>query len=156
MKKHSGFTLVELIITLVIIAVLAVTAAPKFISLNDEQAPIIQKEFISILRQIQLKAFNNPGYCFQVNVTQSSYQSARYSCDSNTGVFGTNNPLLGTEHTLPAETRISFEKAISFALVFDSLGRITNCNNAQCIISINSGNTAQVYIEPEGYIHGGS
>jgi MSHA pilin protein MshA len=36
MNKHSGFTLIELVIVIVILGVLAVTAAPKFINIQDD------------------------------------------------------------------------------------------------------------------------
>ena len=36
MKKQSGFTLIELVIVIVILGILAVTAAPKFLNLQDD------------------------------------------------------------------------------------------------------------------------
>lgn len=38
MKRQSGFTLIELIIVIVILGILAVTAAPKFINIQDDAA----------------------------------------------------------------------------------------------------------------------
>ncbi|WP_133407285.1 type II secretion system protein [Parashewanella tropica] len=35
-KKNSGFTLIELVIVIVILGILAVTAAPKFINFSDD------------------------------------------------------------------------------------------------------------------------
>ncbi|MBE1276280.1 type II secretion system protein [Enterovibrio baiacu] len=36
MKRQGGFTLIEMIVVIVILGILAVTAAPKFISFQDE------------------------------------------------------------------------------------------------------------------------
>ena len=36
MKKQSGFTLIELVIVIIILGILAVTAAPKFLNLQDD------------------------------------------------------------------------------------------------------------------------
>ncbi len=36
MKKHEGFTLIELVVVIIILAILAVTALPKFINLQSD------------------------------------------------------------------------------------------------------------------------
>ncbi|MFB0952939.1 MAG: prepilin-type N-terminal cleavage/methylation domain-containing protein, partial [Aeromonadaceae bacterium] len=36
MKRSAGFTLIELVIVIIILGILAVTAAPKFLNLQDD------------------------------------------------------------------------------------------------------------------------
>ncbi|WP_219592386.1 prepilin-type N-terminal cleavage/methylation domain-containing protein, partial [Aeromonas salmonicida] len=36
MKKQAGFTLIELVIVIIILGILAVTAAPKFLNLQGD------------------------------------------------------------------------------------------------------------------------
>ncbi len=43
-KKNSGFTLIELVIVIVILGILAVTAAPKFLNISSDSKVAIIKE----------------------------------------------------------------------------------------------------------------
>ncbi|MDW3189737.1 type II secretion system protein, partial [Vibrio sp. Vb0932] len=36
MKKQTGFTLIELVVVIVILGILAVTAAPRFLNLQND------------------------------------------------------------------------------------------------------------------------
>ena len=36
MKRQGGFTLIELVVVIVILGILAVTAAPRFLNLQDD------------------------------------------------------------------------------------------------------------------------
>ncbi|MGS0728942.1 type II secretion system protein, partial [Shewanella sp. 0m-11] len=43
MQKQNGFTLIELVVVIIILGILAVTAAPKFINLqSDARASALQ------------------------------------------------------------------------------------------------------------------
>lgn len=49
MKYKKGFTLIELIITLIIIAILGATALPKFINLKDDASLAVMQGMKSAL-----------------------------------------------------------------------------------------------------------
>lgn len=45
MKKQAGFTLIELVIVIIILGILAVTAAPKFLNLQDDARKSLRRVF---------------------------------------------------------------------------------------------------------------
>lgn len=69
-KLNKGFTLVELILVVVLLAILSVYAAPRIFDRSDIAASVYQKRAISILRNMQTRAMQdtrNDGYCYKVN-----------------------------------------------------------------------------------------
>lgn len=55
MVKENGFTLIELIIVIVLLGILAVTAAPKFLNMSkDAQSSVVQAEGAAFGNAIQL------------------------------------------------------------------------------------------------------
>ncbi len=57
--KKNGFTLVELIITILVIGVLAVTAAPRFLGSDTEEAIALRDRTLQLVRNMQLRAMQN-------------------------------------------------------------------------------------------------
>ncbi|KMT66028.1 prepilin-type N-terminal cleavage/methylation domain-containing protein [Catenovulum maritimum] len=79
MKKAQGFTLIELIIVIVILGILAVTAAPKFIDIQDDAhksvASSIQGSVYSISNMVHAKSLiagNNTSASANVSVNGSN------------------------------------------------------------------------------------
>lgn len=54
MTQHSGFTLVELVTTMILIGILAVTALPRFIGPTSYSAYSLRSEFLAELRLVLL------------------------------------------------------------------------------------------------------
>lgn len=85
--KYNGFTLVELIMTVAIIAIVAVFAYPRLLDSSDLAAAVYQKRAISILRNMQTRAMQDTrgavatssdisqsaSYCYQVNFNTSQF-----------------------------------------------------------------------------------
>jgi general secretion pathway protein G len=61
-KRSSGFTLIEIMIVVVILAVLAATIIPQFsTSVNDSKVSAMQTDLQSLRSQIQLYSFQHNG-----------------------------------------------------------------------------------------------
>ncbi len=128
MQYHRGFTLIELVLVIVLIGVLAVTAAPRFFTASGYDQIAARDELIQLLRQAQLQSMNNSTECQVVHFkeNQSRIPSSITEC----------------------AVAVNGEQLLSF----DNWGRP---NNASGVITIPlSGESAvQVCIETEGYIH---
>lgn len=67
-KKQKGFTLIELIITMVILGILVVVAWPRFGGSSGYDEYAYQTRLIGVLRGMQMRAMNDtqPNRCFRV------------------------------------------------------------------------------------------
>ena len=90
MSRHLGFTLLELIITMLIIATLVGFAVVRFSGSSGYDEYAYQARLISVLRNMQTRAMNDTrnGFCFQVNF------------DNANNAFGP--PTLNYQLTAPA------------------------------------------------------
>ena len=128
MQYHRGFTLIELVLVIVLIGVLAETAAPRFFTASGYDQIAARDELIQLLRQAQLQSMNNSAECQIVHFkeNQSRIPSSITEC----------------------AVAVNGEQLLSF----DSWGRP---NNASGVITIplSGESSVQVCIETEGYIH---
>ena len=63
MTNYRGFTLIELVLVIVLIGVLAVTAAPRFFTASGYDQVAARDQLIQLLRQAQLQTMNNSAEC---------------------------------------------------------------------------------------------
>lgn len=152
-KVQLGFTLVELVTTIILIGIIAVAVLPRLFSASSYSAYTLRNEFISELRYVQLKAIQNTDQCYQLDVSASGY-TLRYFNDrvgnSCSNPFRTEQP-----QTFSGGAYIALASSASqvFSITFDSLGRIISpvCSG-HCFNAV-ADETLAIAVESEGYIY---
>lgn len=154
-QRLRGFTLVELIITLVILGILSVTAGPKFLGSSTEDAYAYRDRVLAVLRTAQLRAMQDTGLtsCHKLYITATLI--AGPTPDTCTGGADVNNPedsvvAIKTQRSDFVFTALDDKGAQFTQINFDPLGRSDQSCDGTCRIDIS---LAGVCISGEGLIY---
>jgi MSHA pilin protein MshC len=159
MSEQQGFTLVELIITIILIGILATTVAPKFFTAQGYQAYTYRADIINKIRAIQLRAMQQTSgvHCHQVLIKPKQIGLPDEDCTAApaTSDFSSDWQADTAGVEVEAGHAITFTAEQS-RITFNALGQPdgdcgTNVNG--CKITINGTETLTIKIESEGYIH---
>ncbi|WP_137165596.1 type II secretion system protein [Salinimonas lutimaris] len=172
-RASAGFTLVELIVTIVIVGVLAVVALPRFADTSGYTEFTYQKRVLAALRAMQYKAMQDTrtGFCHQLNFATGSdpafgpatmdYSAVNQATTcQNTIDFSAPEALRTDTGEIQADgvtmsVLDSAGTAIS-SLGFDNLGRpvTADCSTASgCTITFSAQASAAVCVTSQGWIH---
>ncbi len=170
----NGFTLVELIVTIIIISILGTFAFVRFSGNSGFAEVTFQERLVSALRNVQQRAMqdtrevaaNGQEIIYQFNFSTSPpafgpstdlFGSPQISFDINENFLSTDdfNEISSENVSLSLSDQSS-----SFSFVrFDDTGKPTT-DSGQCAggceIDFVGQQIARVCIEPEGYIHAGN
>ncbi|MGR5268461.1 prepilin-type N-terminal cleavage/methylation domain-containing protein [Vibrio astriarenae] len=173
MKNKTGFTLVELILVIILIAIVSSYAASRYFGPSSFSAYTYQEAAVSLIRQIQVnRMHSNLSFddlqchedkaAFSLNLLGNCFGSSA-SCSSVTG-----NNQRPSSYDL-AKSDYIFEEDVNFTMTptfsscaelgieFDLLGNPITSNDSGVLISINAkGSTAFVCINPQGYVSKGA
>lgn len=155
MSKQAGFTLVELVTTIILISILAVVVLPRLFTQSSYSAYSLRNEFISELRQVQQKALNNTDRCFRVTVSGTGYQVSQFSARNGAVCSGTAlspNPLYTQAFQGGAQLVLVSPNSSDFSLDFDIDGSTSLACNGQCI-NVIANDTVMINVSSEGYIY---
>ncbi|ABN63298.1 type II secretion system protein [Shewanella baltica] len=155
MSKQAGFTLVELVTTIILISILAVVVLPRLFTQSSYSAYSLRNEFISELRQVQQKALNNTDRCFRVTVSVTGYQVSQFSARNGAACSGTAlspNPLYSQAFQGSAQLVLVSTNSSNFTLDFDINGRLSLACNGPCI-NVIANDTVMINVSSEGYIY---
>ncbi|PCI52170.1 MAG: hypothetical protein COB45_13820 [Gammaproteobacteria bacterium] len=160
-KRNSeyGFTLIELIVTIILIGIMAAAVIPRFLTSEGFGEYTYRDELIIKLRAIQLRAMQqtNNVACQIIRVNTSEIGLLATQINTNT----CNGVLAGDTTTvhIPSENGISFsisENLSSFR--FSSMGRPVGCVASnpckiKITLTITGSDPLSILINSEGYIY---
>ena len=130
LTKQQGFTLVELVMTLVLLGILSATALPKFFAVSSYQKPLFFDDTLSALRYAQKLAVAT-GCNVQISIDNNSYTLSR-PATADRSLCTSTNP---TDFSLPVRhpgtgeaTYTHFENGVSLTanpsiFYFNALGQ---------------------------------
>ncbi|MCL1057132.1 type II secretion system GspH family protein [Shewanella gelidimarina] len=154
--RRRGFTLVELVTTIILIAILSVVVIPRLFTASSYSAFTLREEFIAELRKVQIMAMNNQDRCYRLSVTPTQYQVSRFNTRYNSGCKGT---LVRTDtaQSFQGGAALKLDGISSFKVEFDGRGVPSlDCSHSQAkCITVEADETQWIAIESEGYIHAG-
>ncbi|MGY5452041.1 pilus assembly FimT family protein [Agarivorans sp. MS3-6] len=146
--RHSGFTLVELVITLILIGILAITVVPKFFRSGFAELTL-REQLLSRLHLVQTQAMNHYQDCFFLQIDSNYYFS---------GELAPSGSCISSISELE-DVSFSDELQVSQGVIkFDGLGRVrladsSLCSQFPCQINVQGDALERIIIESEGYIH---
>ncbi|CAB0150560.1 hypothetical protein PSI9734_00999 [Pseudidiomarina piscicola] len=158
-KKWQGFSVIELIVVIIIIGILAVTAAPAFIDSDGVDEPLIEAELLSLLRLSQERAMQDVNRrCYGVSL--SSTEIAPQECGATVKA----TRII----TIPAGVTLSVNSALANAssgVLFNSWGCPVSqqhsstaepCGQSSVEFVIAGADTRYLCVQSQGYIRSGS
>ncbi|MEZ9784124.1 prepilin-type N-terminal cleavage/methylation domain-containing protein [Vibrio breoganii] len=153
-KHIKGFTLVELIVVIIVVAIMSLYAASKFIGVSQFSAQAAQQQGIAVIRQIQLGRM-------QSNIQDTDALHDRYSLLVTAKCLGSQQACTSVttepfSHKVVIEEQdLSFTPAMS--IDFDLLGNPICSSACPEPIRIQIASTQEqesICINSQGYVYG--
>ncbi|MBC3617723.1 prepilin-type N-terminal cleavage/methylation domain-containing protein [Vibrio metschnikovii] len=157
LRRTLGFTLVELIVIILLLAILSAYAASRYSGTSSVAALTTQQEILASLRLTQNRAMQRTGFCNRWLATanqagQVSPQALQEIPNICSTTFST-TPHDVSWVEVPSGVTLSLSTPNGY-LDFDSLGRAAQCSASPCTVTISSTHDQrQVCINTEGYIY---
>jgi MSHA pilin protein MshC len=163
MTQERGFTTIELVTVIIIMAILAVNVLPRFNGTASYEAHTHRAQLISALRLTQQRAMqqtdSSSGFCHQIvfdDLLSRYGVPNRINCTLTAPTFPVDWEADATGHVVEDRYQVFFNingLANPQVIAFDWMGRpLGVCNNG-CTINVNGSETLSISIEAEGYIH---
>lgn len=161
-RPLKGFTTIEMVVTIIILAIVAVTIVPKWFTSSGYEEMTYQDEIITTLRSVQMRAMQQAvgEHCHTVKVQakiiglMATDTSASNNCHTSSWQDDARYDL--TKEDGPTSVQIDANHDVAFSgsdIQFDKMGRPQGCI-APCEILIQgSETTVKVLVNIEGFIY---
>tara|TARA_Y100001956_G_scaffold65059_1_gene65876 strand:- start:5713 stop:6192 length:480 start_codon:yes stop_codon:yes gene_type:complete len=151
LRRIQGFTLVELIVVILLLAIISAYAASRFSGRGDVAAAVLQHQVVSVVRQVQVNRM-------QSNITASAALASNqnFTLDVETRCVGSEaacSQRSDSRSDWVSSELVRFSSAPSAPIRFDLLGNpVGNAASGASISIISSEETCQVTINAQGYV----
>lgn len=162
-RSASGFTLIELILVIVLLSIVSLFAASRFIGKSSFSAYAIQDQVISVIRQVQLNRMqsNLTDPDDIIDMDGNFRLRVEESCIGSVAACALSEDERASRSDVVADNYVTFSVTNSPApgyIDFDLLGNPVDLNSGEISIWIEdkSGNSrCEVLINSQGYVSRG-
>lgn len=157
-KPARGFTLVELIVVILLLAIVSVYAASRYSGKGGIDMKLLESELLSSLRLTQLRAMHRNGLCNRWLVYQNQAAHVSPSVSQSDCVFSISSDSAKDSSYVDASKNGGKLSIVTNTgdnyLDFDSLGKASQCavNACQVQFQSGSGETRSICINEQGGI----
>lgn len=151
LRRIQGFTLVELIVVILLLAIISAYAASRFTGRGDVAAAVLQHQVVSVVRQVQVNRM-------QSNISASAALAINQNFTLDVGSDCVGSEAACTQRSDSRSDWVSSE-LVRFSstpvapIRFDLLGNPTgNAASGASISIISSEETCKVDINAQGYV----
>jgi MSHA pilin protein MshC len=161
-RLKKGFTLIELIVVIVLIAIVSVYASSRYFGASSVDLHLIRSELLSSIRLTQLRAMHRNGLCnrWMVGSNEAVQISPEREVDDCLSViFPSDREDSSFVDLASYDATMTLTTTTSSFIDFDTLGRPLQCNttpNGRCELQVQtqSGQAFSICINTEGGISG--
>ncbi|MBY5993129.1 type IV pilin protein [Ferrimonas balearica] len=136
--RGRGFTLVELVTIILLVAILALYALSRFLGPSQFATVATRDALVAELQRLQQGALAGQVCTFSATPSQ----------------FFLTGPCAGEDPYPLDNVTLTLSGSDTFTLSLDTLGRPTGACGGGCDLTIDGASPQRVRIEPEGYVHG--
>lgn len=171
-KAQKGFTLIELITVVLVLGIMALAAAPRFLSTDSFAEYALQQRLQTALRTIQIQSMydTRPNFCYKLNfasgtspgfgVPTNNFQQGNQSLSCSNGIDYSLPRYLRSDSTELSDDNIiirALDSGLSINFIeFNALGQPSSDRGscaAGCEISFIGSEQASLCISSQGYVH---